>query len=295
LAEILKEHTAWLNDGGPGNSKLANDPKIANLCDTNLAGAHLNSAHLNSAHLTKTVLFAAGLKFASLDSARLSDADLNSAYLNDAYFIEADLTGADLKFADLTGANLVDAQVSKAKLYEVNLTDAAYAPESEPPHPYVAGIKGLATIRAVPGDEIGLIQLRKLLQDAGLRDGAREATYSIQHNVTRDQLWNGAEPSIWLRPPTSRFPNPTWFVDILRILRILRSQSRFPRATLFVGSLRTIGLGWTTACGLHPERALRWIRLLGLIVTPVYMLAMLRPTPKSGGCEGAPSQPARWN
>jgi hypothetical protein len=33
---------------------------------------------------------------------------------------------------------------------------------------------------------------------------------------------------------------------------------------------------------LHPERALRWILLLGAILTPVYMFAMLRPTAASG-------------
>jgi cytosine/uracil/thiamine/allantoin permease len=46
--------------------------------------------------------------------------------------------------------------------------------------------------------------------------------------------------------------------------------------------LRTVGLEWTTAYGLHPERALRWILLLGAVLTPVYMFAMLRPTAASG-------------
>jgi len=41
-------------------------------------------------------------------------------------------------------------------------------------------------------------------------------------------------------------------------------------------------LDWTTAYGLHPERALRWILLLGAVLTPVYMFAMLRPTAANG-------------
>src|SRR5215472_113755 len=121
------------------------------------------------------------------------------------------------------------------------------APASEPPDPYVAGIKGLATINSARGEEIGLIQLRKLLQDAGLRDRAREATFSIQRNITKDQL-------------SSQFLSPAWIAGILR----------------------TVGLEWTTAYGLYPERALRWILLLGAMVTPVYMFAMLRPTAESG-------------
>ena len=34
------------------------------------------------------------------------------------------------------------------------------------------------------GEEVGLVQLRKLLQDAGLRDLGREATYSIERART---------------------------------------------------------------------------------------------------------------
>ena len=222
LAEILKQHAAWLKDGGPLNAKLGDDSRKANPCGADLAYAHLDRADLRAADLTV--------------------ADLSGAHLE-----EVDLDGADLDRSDLSGADLKSAQVTKARLAYVTLTDAIYAPASEPPDAYVAGIKGLTTIKAATGEHIGLIQLRKLLQDAGLRDGAREATFSIQRNITKDQL-------------TSRFPSPAWFAGIIR----------------------TVGLGWTTAYGLHPERALRWILLLGMIVTPVYMLAALRPTGESG-------------
>jgi hypothetical protein len=53
-------------------------------------------------------------------------------------------------YADLGGAQLDGAQVSKARLAYVTLTDALYAPASEPSDPYVAGIKGLATIMGTP-------------------------------------------------------------------------------------------------------------------------------------------------
>jgi hypothetical protein len=46
--------------------------------------------------------------------------------------------------------------------------------------------------------------------------------------------------------------------------------------------VRTVGFGWTTAYGLYPMRALRWILLLGAVLTPVYMFVMLHPTAVSG-------------
>jgi Pentapeptide repeats (8 copies) len=179
-------------------------------------------------------------------------------------------SNADLRSADLTGAVLVKVQVTKAKLAGVDLTGAYYAPASEPPDPYVAGIKGLATLNAAIGEEIGVIQLRKLLHEAGLSDSEREVTFSIQRNITRDQLWE--------RRDITR--DQLW--ESFEPWDISHFSSRFPSPTWFVGILRTIGLEWTTAYGLHPERALRWILVLGAVLTPVYMFAMLRPTAVSG-------------
>jgi hypothetical protein len=156
LPAIVKQHESWLAAGGAKNPTLANDPRRANLCGTNLEGANLLGADLSGAYLLAT--------------------HLNGAHLN----------GAELEGAHLNGAYLYGTQVSKAGLAYADLKYASYAPASEPPDPYVAGIKGLATINAASGEEVGLIQLRKLLQDAGLRDGVREATFSIQNNITRD-------------------------------------------------------------------------------------------------------------
>jgi uncharacterized protein YjbI with pentapeptide repeats len=245
LADILKQHAAWVKDGGPlhlDDPKVANDPRRANLCGAQLTGADLNGTNLNGADLVR----------ANLTGAYLTAADLGGAYLNDAYLAgahldDAHLDGAHLIDASLDGADLSGAHVSKARLAYSDLTDALYAPESEPPDPYVAGIKGLATVNAVRGEEIGLIQLRKLLQDAGLRFVARQAPFSIQRNITRDQL-----------------------------------SSPFLRSAWIAGALRTVGLEWTTAYGMRPQRALLWILLLGVIVTPVYIFATLRPTAESG-------------
>ena len=56
---------------------------------------------------------------------------------------------------------------------------------------FVGGIKGLATVRFDPGMETGLVQLRELLQKAGLRDLERQATYAIESNKTRNAFLDG--------------------------------------------------------------------------------------------------------
>jgi hypothetical protein len=174
--------------------------------------------------------------------ANLCGADLKNAPLQKAH-----LSGANLDVADLSGATLIDAQLSKAKLAYADLTKTLYAPVSEPPDSYVAGIKGLATIRTKSGEQIGIVQLRKLLKDAGLGDSEREATYAIQRNITRDEL-------------KSPYLSTTWTI----------------------GTLRLAGFDWTTAYGLRPDRSLRLILVLSVMIIPLYMIAMLRPTATSG-------------
>ena len=125
------------------------------------------------------------------------------------------------------------AKVSKAKLAYVNLKGSTYAPASEPPDPYVAGIEGLATLSAGKVSKSGLSSFG-VAPDAGLDESEREVTSSIQRNRTRDQI-------------SSQFWSLAWIE----------------------GVLRGVGFGWTTAYGLHPERALARILLLGIILTPV--------------------------
>src|SRR5713226_5140070 len=95
LAEILKQHAAWVKEGGPDNindSKFAKDPRRANLCEADLNGAQLDSAQLSAAHLES----------AHLDRARLIGANLEYADLYNASLGGADLSGAHLKYAHLS-------------------------------------------------------------------------------------------------------------------------------------------------------------------------------------------------
>jgi uncharacterized protein YjbI with pentapeptide repeats len=184
------------------------------LNEANLFGAQLNKANLPGVQLNKANLFGAGLNKANLFGAQLNKANLRGVHLNEADLVGAELNKADLVGAELNKANLSYAQLNKADLRRVqlseanlfgaqlnkavliqsglkdthlaavNLTDAIYAPASPPPDAYVADIEGLRTIVFPKGNEAGLVQLRELLQKAGLRDLEREATYAIEHGRT---------------------------------------------------------------------------------------------------------------
>jgi hypothetical protein len=62
------------------------------------------------------------------------------------------------------------------------------------------GIEGLETVTFLPGQEIGLVQLRKLLQDGGLRDLERQATYAIERNRTHHLLFDEIQLLRWNEP-----------------------------------------------------------------------------------------------
>jgi Pentapeptide repeats (8 copies) len=204
---------ADLSDANLNRANLSNAyPTGADLSDANLNRANLKRADLTDAHLS-----GANLILADLSNADLTGAKLTGAALSGAALIEANLTGADLRAANLSGANLIRANLTKTKIANVDLANATYAPASEPPDSHVAGIKGLDTINSAPGQQIGLVQLRKLLQDAGLRDDEQRAIFSIEHSITKDQF-------------SSSFWTLSWLWGILRF----------------------VGFELTTAYGLYP-------------------------------------------
>jgi uncharacterized protein YjbI with pentapeptide repeats len=181
------------------------DLRDADLRGATLDHADLRGADLRGANLRDAVLLEADLRRADLSSADLHDAVLSNADLSDAILCHADLFGANLRGADLQHANLSEADLRRADLSDAilldanlaqlrlacaDLTNALYAPESDPPNPYVAGIEGLSTVRVPSGRETGLVQLRTLLRDAGLYDLADEATHSIRHRKIPANLQN---------------------------------------------------------------------------------------------------------
>ncbi len=77
----------------------------------------------------------------------------------------ANLSGADLSKADLINTDLLNAKLTNAKFYE-----ARYEPASAPLKGYVSGIQGLRYVLFDKGKQEGLVRLRAVLKEAGLRE-----------------------------------------------------------------------------------------------------------------------------
>lgn len=282
----LLAHKKWIdeqrkNPGIPGKAVLCNvdltgsDLAGAYLPWANLTGVHLNGADLaradlRASHLEGADLRGANLTGARLNGANLAGADLSASHLEGADLRGADLTGADLRASILVSAQLVGTNLERTKLAFVPLAGATYAPIGLPDS-YVEGIRGLSTIH-IPYDETtgdvsisALIQLRELLQKAGLRDREREATYAIEHNRTHHAL-----------------------------------AARQHSLAVLEAGFRLVFFEWPVAYGLYPGRAL--LILLGLIggFALVYLIPLTMTN--SGGIhrvwpEGrleATSSAAKW-
>jgi hypothetical protein len=236
---------AELNRANLGLAKL-NRANLygAELNGANLGVAKLNEANLSYAKLNRASLYAADLNGAVLWEAQLNEASLGLAELNKAMLRRAKLNGADLGAAKLNEANLSGADMKKSKLIgasvasahldNVDLTDAEYAPNSPPPDGYVAQIKGLQTVSFPDGEEVGLVQLRDLLQKAGHRDLERQATFAIESGRTN------------------------------------HSVARRTPGNIAEGVFRKVAFDWTTQYGLQPARALFLIAVVWALLIPVY-------------------------
>jgi hypothetical protein len=185
------------------------DLEEANLTDANLTQAKLVEASIGkaifkratlvSAKLVKlrdskdTDLTDANISYADLSEAKLSQANLTNANLSSATLGRAELTDTKLNMADLTDAILTGATLDRTnltgtRLAYADLMYARYEPRSPPPDPYVAGIKGLEFVIFTRKGEVGLVQLRDLLQKAGLREEERQVTYVIEKGRTEYSL-----------------------------------------------------------------------------------------------------------
>jgi uncharacterized protein YjbI with pentapeptide repeats len=240
VPRILEEHRKWLarwHENQYSEEWAKTHPEgRANLCNADLSGADLSKANLSGANLSKADLLLADLTEADLRGANLTEADLRGANLTEADLLLADLSKADLLYANLSKAELYQANLTETVLARANLTDAVYAPASPPPDSYLEGIRGLSTVQFPEGSGSGLVQLRELLQKAGLRDLEREATYAIESNKT-SHLITGARKS------------PLNFLE---------------------GIFRLAAFEWTTGYGLYPGRALLVILGFGVLLIPVY-------------------------
>jgi hypothetical protein len=222
----------------------------AELNNANLLRAELNNASLVGARLNNAVLAAAKLNNADLGFAKLNNARLLGAELNNARLLGAELNNADLVGAELNNANLVVAEIADAQLSYADLTGARYAPQSGQPNAYV-GIKGLKSVNFPKGEEVGLVQLRELLQKAGLRNSEREATFAIESGRTAHAL-------------------AAWRENL---------------AGAAEGVVRKAAFEWTTGYGLYPRRAIEISAALwaGMILVYFWPIRLKQRTPQGAG------------
>ncbi|MDE0023794.1 MAG: pentapeptide repeat-containing protein [Spirochaetaceae bacterium] len=122
------------------------------------------------------------LKNETLAFANLKNAVLNGAILEGTNLFGATLTNAKLRHANLRNANLNQTRVDGAILADADLRGSVYTPNpSTPPSSDIANIKGVAQLRIEEGsNEAGVVQLRKIFKELGLRDHERQATYAIE-------------------------------------------------------------------------------------------------------------------
>jgi Pentapeptide repeats (8 copies) len=197
---------------------------------------------LTGAELNKAYLVVAELNEAELLGAKLSEANLSGAELNKANLLGAELNKAYLFGTQLQEANMIRASVAGAHLDGADLTGARYAPSSPAPDGYVGRITGLETVTFPEGEEVGLVQLRDLLQKAGLRDLERQATFAIENGRTINNIANWRE-------------NPKGAVD---------------------GVFRKTAFDFTTRYGLDPARPLFIIVAIWALLIPVYLWPIWR-------------------
>jgi hypothetical protein len=243
----LKEWWGVLSERPSGAVNFCNaDLRRAELENAVLDWADFSYANLSSAKLSGAELRHAELKGTILTSAQLNGANLSWANLDSANLEGANLDHATLSSAVLTGARLVGTSVKEARLSYADLSNAMYIPRSQPPYFYVAG--GLETVITFsPGGETGLVQLRDLIQKAGLRDLEREATFAIESGRTRHSI------DAWRE-------NPGGAAE---------------------GIFRKIAFELTTRYGLHPVRALLAIAAVWMLLIPVYAWPVWRQPPRT--------------
>ncbi len=161
----------------------------ANLSGAILDGANLSKANLGGANLSKATVYRANLSEANLPRANLSEAILDGANLSGADLYRANLSKADLGGVNLTNSKFINTNLKDAIISGVDLARSQYEPNSPPHKGSLGGIEGLKTVWFKKGKQSGLVQLRAVLKESGLRDLEREATYAIERRKAHYEPW----------------------------------------------------------------------------------------------------------
>ncbi len=113
----------------------------------------------------------------------------NASFNGIADYSNASLEKVNLRKAVLTNSKFINTNLKDAIISGVDLAGSQYEPIEFPNKNSIWGIKGLAKVRFDDGKQLGLVKLRFVLKEAGLRDLEREATYAIEHWKAHYEPW----------------------------------------------------------------------------------------------------------
>lgn len=267
---------------GPNELPLI-DLSGASLPSVNLDGLVLRGVNLTQARVTR-----AALRQVHFQSALIAKADFSYADARDSLFENTDAAEASFEGADLSGsmfycsnvrnakfieafaqhlsfqfsvaamarfasANLregefLETDVEGATFHSADLFHVKWGALGKPSLGWLVRSKNLEQLQSDWAVESGMVELRKWLMEAGLRDGERKVTYAL--NRSRDEnVWregsDGDGPTLWGR------------VEVV---------------------FRKICFDWPCSYGLEPGRPLKWMALLCLLSAIPYAAAMLTRT-----------------
>jgi uncharacterized protein YjbI with pentapeptide repeats len=163
----------------------------ANLQHANLSGAYLAEANLQRSNLLATNLRDAMLLRTDLREAQLGGADLRRVVAKHANLARTILAGTDLREANLSGvdlgaAALVAVRLDGARLIRTEFSAVVFEPDvvALPPAVNFAQARSLSRLTFQTSPH-GLVKLREIFHQAGMRQEARALTFAINHALGR--------------------------------------------------------------------------------------------------------------
>ena len=205
-----------------GTVEAGSDLRFAYLRDVNLQGKDLSRVDFTRSDLSESRLQSANLSHAILYRSNLTRANLSNAALVGTDFSQADLSHANLTYATLERAIILDTIVDGTILAHAILLHATYSPILEKtPGKEIHRIERLSTVRFDAERQGGMVQLRKILRELGLRDLERDATQAIERNKAKHDGFRGLVRTIFLGLPTGWGQRPARSLLVLGIIIVV--------------------------------------------------------------------------
>lgn len=255
----------------------------ADLQGANLQYANLSGAYLAGANLQRTNLYAANFREAillgtDLREAQLGRADLRRAVAKHANLARSVLVGTDLREANLSSVNfgaaaLVGVRLDGTSLMGTELTAVVFEPDvlTLPAAANFALARNLSRLTFQRSPH-GLVTLREIFKQAGMRQEARALTFAIHRAI--GQQASAAERAVRLIffEWTCQYGMAPW--RPLLLLGGLWLGGAFPYMLLLCRA--TLSEGWVDDARWRVLRHWAALTLFGLWLSLVAMLLLDR-------------------